>query len=889
MQNLNFTKNFLPHIIVTICLLVVAVCYCLPEATEGKVLEQSDNVQARGIQTEWRHYKEEKNEHILWTNQGFVGLPTYMILGVPDNTLLRPIAKIVLLGQGSHTTYAAMFWAMLAFYIGLSLMGFDWKFAALGGLLFGFMTNNILLIEAGHTTKFMALTYSAPIIGSLIYTFRTPSRWLLGGALFAFFLAMQIGANHIQITYYTMLMAGIYGIIVAAKAFREKTLGVLGKSIAILTVGMVLAFSANTARLWTAQEFASDTTRGKSELAGKEQGMGKGYAFNWSYGKFETLNLMIPGLQGGSNRESFLSEESKGSATEEALAGAQAFLKQRVTTQVQQGQIPKEQANEVFQNSMQQLYQSTSQYWGVQPGTSGPVYWGAVVVFLFFLGLFAAPVWARYWLGIGTAFLVMLAWGNNFQAVNYFLFDHFPLMNKFRAVTMALSVGQMTALMLGILGLRELLTSTTMEQKDKTRAVLLATAVSAGICVLIILVSYLTHCTHYEFDDKLGQYVNLDQDLKSNFGAGFVNALESDRAAFMRGDALRSLLFILLAAGALWAYTRGKFNGMLAFVTVAVLAFTDLLMVDLRYVNSTSWKDATETAAPAEGKADKQIKRMEANNPHYRVLDLMRGNPMASALSCYNHKSLGGYSAAKPMLMQEWADEYFLKDGRYVFMQHLDQLGMLNIKYVINQDQPIPLPQACGNAWFVDTVKVMNTADEELKELASLQPQMVALTNVRNAAAAQNLGAPDSLDAIRLASYHPEKMLYEYNLKNERFAVFSELYYPPVKGWNVYLDGNLVPEGFLKVNYLLRGMRLPAGKHQLEMRFEPKSYYTGSKISFIGSILVLVLLAGALFLYFRRKDEDGNEGDANQIVNYTSVTPTVVNTDLPASAPSKRK
>jgi hypothetical protein len=476
---------------------------------------------------------------------------------------------------------------------------------------------------------------------------------------------------------------------------------------------------------------------------------------------------------------------------------------------VKDGQLNQQQAQEEYKKQMGGLQQATSQYWGPQSGTSGPIYYGAVVCFLFFLGLVVVRNPLKWAFGAGTFLLIMLSWGENFQALNYFLFDHVPLFNKFRAVSMALAVGQASAIMLGLWGLQELVTSQEITPSDKMRKLFIAGGITAGIAALLILWSFVSKTESPE-----------DADFKSAFGVDFVKALQSDRASLLRADALRSIIFIALAFGCLWAYLKNYIKPKYAIIALAFVGLTDFWLHNTRYINEQAWKDKKEVTEPQPTNADKLV--MKDPDPHYRVLDLTRGNPLSSAMGAYFHKILGGYNAAKPLIFQEWADEYFLKNNRFVFSYNMPQLGMLNVKYILQDaNQPYPLPDALGNAWFVDSVLIAPSADKELTALASMDLRRQGVVQEKYADYVKSVSAlqRDSTASIKLTSYHPEKLTYESNSTSERLALFSELYYAPAKGWKTFIDNQEVKDGFIKANYLLRGLKVPAGKHTIEMRF----------------------------------------------------------------------
>jgi len=898
--------NVLSHFAIVTVLLFAAILYFKPVALDNKSLPESDNSQARGMQAEIQKYKKQEGAAPLWTDQVFVGMPSYQIYGEYNGNIIQKVfLYVVRLGTPVNTPHVILFMMMLLAYLSLIMFGVNKWMAAVGGLAFGLMTNNLVLFEAGHSTKLHAMTYMAPILAAATMALRG-KRMLLGASLMGFFLAGQIAANHLQITYYTFMMLAFIGgaFLINALIKKEQVLTVI-KGGSLLIIAAALAVGANLSSLWTTYEYSKETIRGKSELTAytldesdarvlvqegmsaekivqlqqarilnepikteaiflnrlksvigpdfvnekkdqiltlassqQQDGLAKDYIFGWSYGKMETFTLLVPHFYGGANGMYFADDQSK--------RGIQLSNESATGKEIQE-MMKKIQDPRQSQQIANQLLQMSTQYWGAQPFTSGPVYFGAIICLLLILGLFLADGPLRWGLGLALLFLIILAWGDNFKAFNYFMVDNFPMYNKFRAVSMALSAAQVLAALLAILGLQGFFN---LEDKAKREQYLyIATGITVALCTFAIVYSF-TGDLSAPNDARLAGAAEW---------ASYLEALKEDRASLMRSDALRSLLFVLLGAASLWAFNKGYFKEKLVAVAVlAVLSLVDLVGVDLNYVNKESFQRKKDVAAaPPMTKADQQV--LADKDPHFRVFDLIAGarrggspsNSFANSEGAYFHKVIGGYHAAKPILLQEMVEGYFTSNEILTDKRHL--LEMLNVKYVMQSPENAVQIGNLGNAWFVDQIKQLENADAVYTNLAVFNPSVEAITSKTNAAYLKGLNNTTSPgDYIRLMSYHPEELVYESQTANERFAVFSEIYYPASKGWHLYIDGQRAEQDFIKVNYLLRGARIPAGKHEIKMIFEPNSYYTGEVVALISSILIVLVLLGTGFWAYRQ-------------------------------------
>ena len=927
-------EKLIPHIAIYFTLLLAAFVFFSPAAFNDMSLTEHDNVQARGMSTEIYQYIEKENKHINWTDQTFIGMPTYLLYGnYTANKVFTVVSYVFLFGQPINAPHTMLFFMMILAYLGFLAMGTDKWISALGGLSFGFMANNMDLFQAGHSTKIHAMVYMIPILAATITAYR--GKIILGSAIAAFCIAGQIGASHVQIVYYTFLMMGFLAAAFLVHDIMNKKIGSFLKASGALALAAVFGVLSNLGQLWTTYEYSAETIRGGSELkqfileeddlkalaskglkpeeiaklnefgivgkaiktekifmdymnaalspdkanslkkdilslasTSKNKGLDKDYIFGWSYGIRETFTLIVPRYAGGTNSKYFAGEVGSSGIQFNETNSAEAIKK------LLQGAAP-EQQNKI----LNQLYQMTSQYWGAQPFTSGTVYLGAIVFLLAILGLLIAKGPVKWALMLVGAFFIMLAWGDNFKAFNYFMVDYFPMYNKFRAVTMSLAGVEAIAVMLAVLGLAEFIKYKDKSLGDKPNGLLIerifaaakikATRMTYLYTAFGISAAAVLYVLMYSFNGDFtggndSQFVQLTKQAPQ--WGEFYNAVKKDRAELMRSDALRSLIFIILGAAALWAYASDKFKQSWLLVgIVAAISMIDVVLIDRYYINENSYEEKSSiNSTPPATKADQQV--LADKTPHFRVYDLLagarssgrQGSAFQNSEGAYYHKIIGGYHAAKPILIQELS-EYYLR-GKDINPDYLHILGMLNAKYVLNNpDKALENPEALGNAWLVDAIQYVNTADEELDYLAKLVPRSTAVTRKTNETYLKGLANTKSDgDYIMLAAYHPEKLTYKSKTVNERFAVFSEIYYPPHKGWNVYIDGKPVKSAFIKVDYLLRGMRIPAGEHTIEFNFEPRSHRLGQLCALITSLLILAFLGFAIWWVYKNSTKVDN-------------------------------
>lgn len=802
-------RRLIPHIIGYLILLAVSFLFFSPIVFQGKTLQQSDNVQARGMQQEQRVFEEKTGDYPLWTNAMFSGMPGYQII-YDSKTAFQVPFRALLLGNTMAPPHTGILLMMAGMYFLLIVLRVDWRIALIGAAGFGLSTQFMDQALAGHSTKLIALAYTGPIFAGAIMALRGKS--VTGAGIMGLALGFQIFANHVQITYYTLLMLGILGIVYLIEAVKNKQLLPFAKTAGLLIVAGGLAFASNTGRLWTTYEYSQETIRGKSELTKKESssgsvagegGLSKEYAFGWSYGIKETFTLLVPNYAGFSSSENFVYD--RGSATLSAL--------QKLGNQEQ----------------AQALVGATSHYWGDQPFTGAPVYFGVIFIFLFFLGAFLVKSPLKAWLIVATILTILMGWGQHFQAFNYFLFDYLPMYNKFRAVTMVLGITAGLVIILGMLGMQAFFDAA-LAQKDKQRALYRAGGATGGLLLLAALLSM-------SFDYGTG-----DPALP----ATVAEALKQDRAALLHSDLIRSFLLVAAAFGLLFARIRMNLSAILAIAGLGLLVLFDLWSIGRRVIPAEAFvapQDVQKLSALQP--TDEQI--LQDPDLHYRVADF-RGNPFSNALTSYHHKSVGGYHAAKLMRYQEMIEYYLGNPSQYMHLY-----GMLNAKYlIVGNGQVQRNPEALGNAWLVQSYDILPDADAEIAALADLKPREKAVFQSSYSSQLEGLNLqPDSTASIQLTSYHPDTMVYRYSAQTEQLAIFSEIFYPEEKGWSLYVDGVRVP--ILKANFLLRAARLPAGQNlEIKMIFAPKSYYQGEAITLAGSLATLALALFGAYLFFRR-------------------------------------
>jgi hypothetical protein len=806
-------KPILPHLAAIAIFFVLTIVYFHP-AFEGKVLPQHDNIMAQGMSKELVDYNKVTGKDALWTNSMFSGMPAYQIrMGKSYNIYLH-IERFLQFGLPGGSA-AILLLYMLCFYFFFSTLGFKPWMSVAGALAFAFCSYNLIIIMAGHITKAYAMAFVPPVLAGFLLTYK--GKYIAGGLVTMFALGVQIACNHIQITYYLAMMIAIYVICRAIYDFKQKNIKQFLIASAILVGAVIFAIIPNVSNLMMTAEYGKYSTRSKSDLTSnqddKTKGLDKSYILNdYSYGVDESLNLLIPNFKGGSSSGA-LSEESETFKLlqENHYPGVREVIKQMPT------------------------------YWGDQRYTAGPVYIGAIVIFLFVLGIFVVNGPIKWWLISSFVLSLFLAWGRNFLSFSNFFIDYFPAYDKFRTVSMILVIASYAAVILGIFGLKELMESKE-DAKAKRKKLLYAFYITGGICLLFSL-----------FSGLAGSFSSPND---SGMPAQLVDTLRVDRQSLLRSDALRSLIFIVLAGATIWFTLANKLKQQYMWIIVSALILFDGWNVAQRYLNADNFVPASRFEKQiSPSAADLEIMK---DTTYYRVYNLT-SDPFNEANTSYFHKSIGGYHGAKLKRYQELIERHIGKNNMAV-------ISMLNTKYFIIPDQKSRTevvqqnPYAMGNAWFVDTLTLVETPDDEIAALDNFNPATHAFANKKFASvAAQIQTVSDTLKTgeIHLTSYAPDKLTYESKNTRAQLAVFSEIYYP--KGWNAYLDGK--PVEHIQANYVLRAMPIPAGDHKIEFRFEPATYAKAQSLASSGSFIALILLVGGILWIFKfqKKEEAPKE------------------------------
>lgn len=822
----NWFKRNGIHLAIIGFFVIICFAYFSP-VLQGKGPAQSDVLQAKAMQKEIMDYKSKDGKGPLWTNQMFGGMPAYQIwVQYPMNGATHVISLIKTILP--DPVDVVLLYLVGAYFL-FSVLKVKPYLAAAGAIAFAFTSYNFIIIAAGHSNKAMAIAFFAPIIASVILSLRG-KHWL-GGSLFALFMALEIRSNHIQMTYYLFIALFIYLAVEAYHYFKTKELSGFGKSIGFLAIGGVLALMVNTSTLWTTYEYGLESNRGKSNLktdkAEENSGLSKEYAYGWSQGVGESLTFLIPNAYGGaSGIDALVKPESNVYKSLATLTGGDP------TGAIQQlaGQI------------------GLQQYWGGKPFTSGPYYFGAIICFLFVFGLLIVRSRIKWWIVGTTVLFMLLSFGSNFPLVSDIFFDYLPLYNKFRAVESILAVVGLMVPLLAILAVKEAIEGT-MEQKVILKKLSIAAAITGGFSLLVAIMPTVffsfTSSTHGMMIDALTQMLqnNRAEALK------IAGALVADRADLARADALRSLVFIAIGYGLIWAFITKKLNLQFAVILLGLVVLFDMWQVDRRYLNNQNFASKIDLSNHFQPR-DVDTFILADKDPNFRVLDLTVSTFQDASASEF-HKTIGGYHAAKLKRYQELIDKQFTKSINQ------DVLDMLNTRYLITQDQQNGSykmqrnPTAAGNAWFVKSIQFARDADEEMKGISSFDPLQEAIVDERYKSLIDTtkVAAAGANSIIKLESYHPDHLVYSYSSPTDVIAVFSEIYYD--KGWNMYVDK--VKKPYFRANYVLRAAQLEAGNHTVEFKFEPVSYYTGEKISLAGSLLLVAALGFAFYNQNKKK------------------------------------
>lgn len=827
---MNWFKKLLPDLVVILFFAVIAFLYFFPAVTEGRILAQHDAVAGIGSGREMQEYLEKTGERTRWTNSIFGGMPTYQMAPSYDSTnTLGFIQQVYHLFLPTYVWY--VFVMLLGFYILLRAFDFKVWLASLGAVLWAFSSYFFIIIAAGHIWKLMTLAYIPPTIAGMVLVYR--KKWLAGGVVTALFVALQIFSNHPQMSYYFLFVMLFMAIAYGVLAWQKKQLLDFFKSTGVLVVAGLVGVCVNLSNLYHTYEYSKESMRGKSELVKEnsadqtDSGLERSYITQWSYGIGETFSLLVPNVKGGASVPL--------AANEKAM----------------------EKANPAYQS----LYAQLGQYWGEQPGTSGPVYVGAFVMFLFILGLFIVKGPMKWALVVGTVFSITLSWGHNFMGLTDFFIDYIPMYSKFRAVSSILVIAEFTIPLLAMLALKEVMERPALFAEQK-KAFYISFGLTGGLSLLFALfptVFFPSYVSSMEMNALQGA-IPADQ-----LAPILVN-LEEMRRSLFTADAWRSFFVIVIGCVLLGGYLFRKWNAKVTVGALLLLCIVDMWSVNKRYLYDEQFvAKGTEMKPFLEpSETDKEI--LKDKTLDYRVLN-MATNTFNENNTAYWHKSIGGYHAAKLRRYQEMIEAHIQGEMETLFtkipevgadLSKIDVtdtpvLDMLNTRYYIvplQQGATAPLfnPHALGNAWLVKEVKYVNNANEEIDAIHGMNPRETAIVDKRFAETVKQPAAmPDSLDNIVLKSYAPNALQYEVDTKQGGTVVFSEIYYP---GWRSYIDGEEVSHG--RANYILRAMNVPAGKHTIEFVFDPQSLHATETIAFIALGIMLLGALGVIVMGLRK-------------------------------------
>lgn len=830
-------KKILPDFIAIVVFAVLSFAYFFPADIENRILFQHDIAAGAGAGQEALEYRGQTGERTRWTNSIFGGMPTYQIS--PSYDSAQPLQWVQKVYQLFLPSYVSLtFIMMVGFYILLRAFGLSVWLAGLGGILWAFSSYFFILISAGHIWKFITLAYIPPTIAGIVLAYRGKLLW--GGIVTALFIALQITSNHVQMSYYFLFVILFFVGAYFEDAWRKKTLPQFFKASAILFVAALIGVAANLSNLYHTYTYSKETMRGKSELlqtgdAAKQTsgGLERDYITQWSYGVDETLTLLVPNFKGGAS------------------------------IPLSQSEVAMQKANPTYSS----LYGQLTQYFGDQPMTSGPVYVGAFVLFLFILGCFIVRGPLKWALIGATFFSIVLAWGRNFMPLTDFFIDYIPMYNKFRAVSSILVIAGFTIPLLAIFALKRVLDEPEIIKKDK-KAMGVSLALTAGVALLMYFVpGIFTNFVPAQEVQMLQNAVN-QQIIPANELSGILANMSEMRAAMVSADAMRSFFIIIGGCVLLWLYAIGQLRKMPVILGITILCLVDMWGVNKRYLHDDQFiNNSTRTETFNQTKTDELI--LQDKSLDYRVLNLA-SNTFNENNTAYWHKSIGGYHPAKLRRYQDMIERHISPEMQAAYraiaaaggeMDSVDAskfrvLNMLNTKYFIlpagQQGQTLPVlnPYASGNAWFVDKVQYVDNANQEIEALNNILPTETAVVDARFKDTLKGVteGYKDSLSSITLEEYEPNRLVYKTNNAKDGVAVFSEIYYPD--GWQVTIDGK--PAEIARANYILRTVYVPAGEHTIEMRFDPKSLHVTEGIAY-GALVILLIGIIVVVMMAKRK------------------------------------
>jgi Bacterial membrane protein YfhO len=828
-------KKMIPHLVAFLVFLVVALVYCKP-ALEGKVLYQHDITHWKGAIHNSQMYKEVHGHYPLWTNSLFSGMPAFQIGYDANNRIPWYAHELFTLGLPVPVQF--FFLACICFYFLGIVLGVNPYVTIMGALAFGYATYNPVIIFVGHDTKMWSIAYMPALLASVILIYE--KKYWLGAALTALFTSVLIAMNHPQIDYYIFIAIAIMTVFYVISWIKQKNWKHFAIAVAFTGAAAVTGVLANAVTIMSTYEYQKETIRGGGSVltdsthknTKSQTGLDKDYAFSYSMNISEPFVMMVPRIYGGSSGyPTMLGGDGYKEMNEDNSKALEALQ-----------QMP--------QQLGQQIAESATLYWGGIGGTSGPPYVGAIICFLAILSFFVLDGKHKWWAITAIGVTIMMSWGSYFKEFNYFLYDYLPLYNKFRAPSMVLVIPQLLLPMLAILGVNAYIN--TADKKSllpKFKKGMIATAVVFAILFMMYLsFSFLSKSD----SDLLNQVRNMNQSQLYESVKPFFDGLKADRKGLMLEDIFRSLGFIAVAALTLFLFIRNKIKPLAAIIVLILFAFTDVITIDNKYLNSDNYQDKLENENSFQKtKADEEIL---ADTSSYRVLN-MAGDRFAENITSYYYNSVGGYHPAKILIYQDLIEKQLSKE-----QLNMPVLNMLNTKYLIQKDQRTGQTKsyqknegALGPCWFVKNIQFVKNADEEMNALDHFNPKDTAIVQESFRSAIPFMPQPDSSASIHLIKNDNDVVTYVSVSTANQFAVFSEVYYK--SGWKAWVDGKEAP--IVKVNYVLRGLALPAGKHTIEFRFEPAGYKKGKSITSIFSVLLLLLLAGGIFMEWRN-----NKGSA---------------------------
>lgn len=860
-MNQSVFKKLLPHGIAIVVFILAAIIIGKTSLQSGMVLNQGDIAGWKGMAQQSFQYKNEHGHYPLWTTSMFGGMPGYTIAMDGPWTLARILHPIFTLGLPKPLNF--FFLACISFYFLALCLRIKPYVAIIGALGFAYATYTPIIIGAGHETKMLALAYLPALLGSMLLIYE--KRYLWGFILTAVFTMLEINMNHQQVSYYFFLVAGILTLFQIIKWVKEKDWAHLGKSLALVAIAGLLGLMVNAVSLLTVYDYAKYSKRGgqlildnDNKEAKKTNGLSEEYAFQWSYGKSETFTLMFPGVYGYGSKGAELGENSHVAKYLEDKAGQS-----------------EDQATQMASSL------SGALYWGDQPFTEGPVYLGAVICFLFIFAMVYLKSYHKWWILTACIIAVLMAWGKNFPAFNGFLFDHLPMYNKFRSPSMILIIPQLLFPLAGVMALQQLLNSKDNLigfQKIIKPTVIITVAVFAIAIVMYMSADYkdenrsrteaFNQLMASKGADINARYAELNknytpqkdnqlyENILSSTGGnteiakGLLKALRDDRAAIFGKDILRSLLFVALTFGLILLYTKNKLKADYMLAGIILLTFVDLYLLDKSYLNENNYieQDAYESDLFPLTEADRAI--LQDKDPNYRVFNTASGrDPFQESATSYYHKSIGGYSPAKIGIYDDLIT-YQLQGS-----PNIQVINMLNTKYLIQKNpqdgktMAIPNPEALGNCWIVKGVRYVKDPAAEMKALHQFSAKDTAIVEEAFKHLLPANSTYDSTASIKQVQFDNDAIRYESVTKNPQIAIFSEIYY--AGGWDAYIDDK--PVDYFKANYVLRGIVVPAGKHTIDFKFEPKSYKMGVSLTKISSIIILLVLAGGILITWRKR------------------------------------